>query len=1323
MFTITAPICSRLQGNADQINSNDDQHWAIKANDSNYSSFSWTRDSINAWWRIQLNGGPKSVRKIEIHNRPRKTDGTQQYNDLAKIYILTSNAALVKNNAAHRPLPTSEYWTIQSYQEEPYGPVGIIQLNPPVSATWVAVFSENNARLALAQVEVYNSSLQLPSLNLILASTDVDSVTITWALVTAQTVAHYEYKCTDKDWIVHNVDGELPVTVSGYAEETDVVCTVIAVVNSGESQQESAAITTGGGAKPVNIARQGTADQLNSLPGNKAYYAASGNNGNYDDFSHTNSNYGSWWRVDLHREFFIGRIELFNRKGGNSEGPYYDRLKEISVLTSTTNSVPPCRNCLQWTGQSNQAEPYGPVGIIQFSSQIYARYLAVYRSTPNSSLALAEVEIYVSASVDELITLTLSPCGSTCIDLEWTALQGTNGNILRYEYKCGGSNWASISSDATFARACGVTLSTQVTCTVMAVVEGDASHEVNNTTQTGSTGSCNIAYKKYTHQLDNFDDANRFPASLAVNGIIDDASDFTHTLGSNSGDKWWRLDLGISYQIGRIELYNRLGDPGEAAKYYYRLVKISVLTSDAYSPGPPSLSATTWTRRDGPNSKAYGPVRIIEFSSQISARHVAVYSESTEPLSLTEVTVYESNSLTKPLNSQLTNTSFDCMEFTWNQPHLTAAESIARYEWNCTDKEWIIVTGNNQSFTRSSCNYQPYTNVTCIVAVLISNGTSQMETRSAYTGCANPDPPVVAAISDLVKEKSEELDRETWKYTIEWDPPSRVNCDGTISYIYNNNNTETTEETDNTTYTVHLDGGQLYNFTIWSRNSHGQSTPVVKVWRADELAPQFEETDIHIATNLSQCIQLRVKGPKYPGGNITTFQSKCSDEITWTDLDLYEETTRSLCLYSPYTAVSCVVKAENGAGVTTAVRNISTLCADPELIGKIGLFQDYISESNTRTINVNMTQNITTNCEEDIITLEASINEGEFTSELTFPSLAANTDYTIKLRFTNSDNMSTEESIVERTGDLAPGTAPVLTGNATNSSCVHVTWSEPILSNGYILEYKYNCQNYTSPGNFTEGLTGWNKTDPLQKSLTECGFNFGDTVYCGITSFTSVGHGPTLILSTQVLCTNPSIPEFDVKSYLNNNQSVVIEILLQASEHHCHSLVEYRILIREVVDSKTIINNSTATHGNLTYSGFEPYTNYSVKVVAVNDDEKNSTNGTIILSAEKKPDTAPSITSLESNTSCVEIKAVKPSEPNGLIREYQFNCTSLSTENSTTADAAADESGSVEMCGFSPVTNVTCSVAALNKAGISPLVVESKYTQIKVDSTAPAQKH
>jgi len=72
----------------------------------------------------------------------------------------------------------------------------------------------------------------------------------------------------------------------------------------------------------VNIASQGEADQKHSLNNNPRFYAAKGNNGNYSDFSHTKLNNGSWWRVDLHREYFIGRIELFNRQGENSEGPY-----------------------------------------------------------------------------------------------------------------------------------------------------------------------------------------------------------------------------------------------------------------------------------------------------------------------------------------------------------------------------------------------------------------------------------------------------------------------------------------------------------------------------------------------------------------------------------------------------------------------------------------------------------------------------------------------------------------------------------------------------------------------------------------------------------------------------------------------------------------------------------------------------------------------------------------------------------------------------------------------------------------------------------------
>ena len=47
-----------------------------------------------------------------------------------------------------------------------------------------------------------------------------------------------------------------------------------------------------------------------------------------------------------------------------------------------------------------------------------------------------------------------------------------------------------------------------------------------------------------------------FPASKAVNGITDEANDFSHTEPSDYL-KWWKVDLEAKYSIGRIELYNR----------------------------------------------------------------------------------------------------------------------------------------------------------------------------------------------------------------------------------------------------------------------------------------------------------------------------------------------------------------------------------------------------------------------------------------------------------------------------------------------------------------------------------------------------------------------------------------------------------------------------------------------------------------------------------------------------------------------------------------------------------------------------------------------
>jgi len=74
-------------------------------------------------------------------------------------------------------------------------------------------------------------------------------------------------------------------------------------------------------------------------------------------------------------------------------------------------------------------------------------------------------------------------------------LHGVFFIIVYCQYKCGSSNWVSVSSDVIFARACGVTPSTQVICTVMAVVGGDASQEVSQTIQTGNTGTSNYKLK------------------------------------------------------------------------------------------------------------------------------------------------------------------------------------------------------------------------------------------------------------------------------------------------------------------------------------------------------------------------------------------------------------------------------------------------------------------------------------------------------------------------------------------------------------------------------------------------------------------------------------------------------------------------------------------------------------------------------------------------------------------------------------------------------------------------------------------------------------
>ena len=69
------------------------------------------------------------------------------------------------------------------------------------------------------------------------------------------------------------------------------------------------------------------------------------------------------------------------------------------------------------------------------------------------------------------------------------------------------------------------------------------------------------------------------------------------------------------------------------------MAKISILTAKVTQPEDPALISDIWKLVNYRES-AYDRVGEIKFNASIPARHVAVYSENEQPLTLVEVEVY-----------------------------------------------------------------------------------------------------------------------------------------------------------------------------------------------------------------------------------------------------------------------------------------------------------------------------------------------------------------------------------------------------------------------------------------------------------------------------------------------------------------------------------------------------------------------------------------------------------------------------------------------------------------------------------------------------------
>lgn len=89
----------------------------------------------------------------------------------------------------------------------------------------------------------------------------------------------------------------------------------------------------------------------------------------------------------------------------------------------------------------------------------------------------------------------------------------------------------------------------------------------------------------------------------------------------NASRLWWQCSSGPSHLLGE------------------QLAKISILTSLVVQPVNLSHSSYEWVRRDY-RIPPYAAVGIVDFKPVLMARHVAVYSENTQALSLAEVEIY-----------------------------------------------------------------------------------------------------------------------------------------------------------------------------------------------------------------------------------------------------------------------------------------------------------------------------------------------------------------------------------------------------------------------------------------------------------------------------------------------------------------------------------------------------------------------------------------------------------------------------------------------------------------------------------------------------------
>ncbi|XP_067932609.1 receptor-type tyrosine-protein phosphatase U-like [Watersipora subatra] len=628
------------------------------------------------------------------------------------------------------------------------------------------------------------------------------------------------------------------------------------------------------------------------------------------------------------------------------------------------------------------------------------------------------------------------------------------------------------------------------------------------------------------------------------------------------------------------------------------------------------------------------------------------------------------------------------------------------------------------------CQYTPYEKVQYQIRAMNNAGSSNTSTTDEIrTLCAASSAPHSVSFGDPIT--TQQAGRERLMYTVNWQKPLKENCESISFYntrypASDSNITPRTVASRN----VYADGDTVVEFHVTAVNNDKlESAAAVISITTLEIRPQLYPTSVSSMVNNSTCITLSWQPPRWPNGPITGYQYKCNDEDSWTDIEnSADKREYQLCQFSPYQIVECKLRAVNSAGNSNSATapSVTTDCDVPTLPPNLlkyiteTSYKPKESEYHRRRIIMHIPKkDILANCRE--ITLRQYKLNGSVDYTLNDQPLAdlnAVTNYVIVYSAANDEGFIITGSVVVSTGELEPGPVRVLM-EPFNLSCISLSWTEPQPPNGIITEYQYRCRAPNSPNpSYT--------TTRERRDLVLCNYQSGDLVTCEVRASTAIGYGPASINETKVSCGDPGkavvfVDQTVVYSAELQKELVNVNITWMAVISNCRNIVNYSVSLsyrEEVVKDKTAEADGRA----LSMEGLYPFTNYTVQIIATNNEGLTSHSFYTLITQETAPTDPPSLV-LNFSSFCVELFIRPPNSPNGLIMDYTYSCQyshqPLWSSTNFTVDTSKITRGSFpELCEFEAASKVTCSVYASNIAGDSQSSYDTGYTHLQLKNTS-----